>query len=102
MALSVEELMSLEAALIQEMGAKGQMLLPPVFQIDHPWRSSACASVELLMHTFIAFSFLSCVTGPACSLLLPEITSQINLLHPSSHSKLYLGEEIAGQKLYHG
>lgn len=91
--------MSLEATLIQEMGAKGQMLLTPVFQMDHSWRSSACASVELLMHTFIAF--LSCVTGPACSLLLPEITSQINLLHPSSHSKLYLGEEIVGQKLYH-
>ena len=29
--LSVEELMSLEASLIPEMGPKGQMLLPPIF-----------------------------------------------------------------------
>lgn len=33
--LSAEELVSLEATLIPEMGAKGQMLLSPVFLMDH-------------------------------------------------------------------
>lgn len=97
--LSAEELVSLEATLIPEMGAKGQMLLSPVFLMDHSWRSFAGASVELQVSTFIAFSFFFCVTGPACSLLLSEITSPVNLLHPCSHSSLYLGEEIVGQML---
>lgn len=97
--LSVEELVSLEATLIPEMGTKGQMLLSPVFLMDHSWRSFVGTSVELQMSTFIAFSFLFCVIGPACSLLLSEITSPINLLHPRSHSNLYLEEEIVGQTL---
>ena len=57
------------------------------------------ASVELQMSTFIVFSFLFCVTGPACSLLLFEITTPINLLHPCSHASLYLEEETVGQTL---
>ena len=67
--------------------------------MDNPWRTFAGASVELQISTFNAFSFLFCVTGLACSLLLSEITSPINLLHSCSHSNLYLEEEIVGQKL---
>lgn len=62
---------------------------------SHSWRSSAYFSGGLsgVANThFNFFFFLSCVSGPAHSLMLPQISSQIILLHSKSCSRFLLGK----------
>lgn len=58
--LSAEELVSLEATLIPEMGAKGQMPLSPVSLMDHSWRSFAGLSGIANVHFHCFFLPLLC------------------------------------------